>query len=242
MEAEQDKQRCLPPLRAGKYESRDGHHDRKSQVVPQHVVIFREPRQRMRRAACEQLRDDSQSVQIRRYACQRDRGPFSSPKAAGASHGTAHKKMSDGTHISTSTSSPSTLIGYTATFAAGLCATSPVLGSYCQPCHGHITLPSSITPCPSGPPRCRHTLSMALSVPSQLATQMVLSPTTNSRASPSAGNSDFAAMRTRLAIEFVNPLCWFRGQKCRRWPPWRQSWGPCKPRIIMSTLAKYGKS
>jgi hypothetical protein len=47
---------------------------------------------------------------------------------------------------STITSLPSTFIGYTATFAFGLCAASPVFGSYCHPCHGQTILPFSIMP------------------------------------------------------------------------------------------------
>ena len=50
-------------------------------------------------------------------------------------------EMCDRAHSSTITSSPSSLSGYTATFAEELCPTSPVFGSYCQPCHGQITFP-----------------------------------------------------------------------------------------------------
>src|SRR5437588_1561137 len=97
------------------------------------------------------------------------------------------------THNSISTSPLSTFNGYTRTLAAGLCEASPVSGSHIQPCHGHTTFPPSIIPCPSGPPRCRHTLSIALMVPFTLATQTTLSPTVNSLASFSAGSSDWAA-------------------------------------------------
>src|SRR5580704_14193341 len=92
---------------------------------------------------------------------------------------------------STITSSPFTLIGYTATLAPGLCTASPVFGSHCQPCHGQTSLFPSMTPCPSGPPRCRQTLSMAVIVPFTLATQITLSPQGNSLASPSDGSSDW---------------------------------------------------
>src|ERR1017187_1889526 len=95
--------------------------------------------------------------------------------------------------VSISTSPPSTFTGYTATFAPGGPA-SPVFGSHAQPCHGQITLPPSITPSPSGPPRCRQMLSMALISPLTLATQMVLSPQGNSLASLGPGRSDCAAI------------------------------------------------
>src|SRR6266852_899322 len=101
---------------------------------------------------------------------------------------------------STSTSPLSILSGYTATFALGLCAASPVFGSHCQPCHGQTSLLPSIIPCPRGPPRCRHTLSMALIVPLTLATQMTLSPQGNSFASPSAGSSDWVVSLVKLGM------------------------------------------
>src|SRR5271167_328438 len=74
--------------------------------------------------------------------------------------------------------------------AQGLCAASPVATSHCQPCHGQTNLFPSMTPCPSGPPRCRQTLSMAVIVPFTLATHTTLSPQGNSLASPSGGSSD----------------------------------------------------
>src|SRR5271157_3069106 len=97
------------------------------------------------------------------------------------------------------TSPPSTFTGYTATFAPGGPA-SPVFGSHSQPCHGQTTFPPEITPCPSGPPRCRQMLSMALISPFTLATQTVLSPQGNSLASLIEGRSDSEAILTKLPI------------------------------------------
>src|ERR1022692_88181 len=94
--------------------------------------------------------------------------------------------------VSISTSPPSTFTGYTATFAPGGPA-SPVFGSHSQPCHGQTTFPPEITPCPSGPPRCRHTLSIALISPFTLATQTVFSPQGNSFASLRPGSSAWEA-------------------------------------------------
>src|SRR6202163_4552852 len=91
--------------------------------------------------------------------------------------------------ISISTSPPSILTGYTATLAPGVPA-SPVFGSHSHPCHGQTTFPPEITPCPSGPPRCRQALSIALISPPTLATQLVFSPQGNSLASLGAGRSD----------------------------------------------------
>src|SRR5258708_14059995 len=88
-------------------------------------------------------------------------------------------------------------MGYTASFDLGSCSTSPVLGSYSQPCHGQTSLLPSMYPWPSGPPMCRQTLSMAVITPFTLATQMVLSLTSNSLASPSAGSSDWVVSLTR---------------------------------------------
>src|SRR5208282_4426847 len=102
---------------------------------------------------------------------------------------------------SISTSPPSIFTGYTATFAPGGPA-SPVFGSHSQPCQGQTTFPPEITPWPSGPPRCRQTLSMALISPFTLATQMVLSPQGNSLASLRAGRSDSVAILTNgIAVQ-----------------------------------------
>src|SRR6185437_10776885 len=106
-------------------------------------------------------------------------------------------------YISISTSSPSTLMGYTATRKAALCPACPVCGSHSQPCQGQTTLSSRITPCPSGPPRCRQTLSMAEIVPFTLATHTTFSPTVNSRASPGSGRSDLAAMRVKGIVRLL---------------------------------------
>src|ERR1035441_2216993 len=96
---------------------------------------------------------------------------------------------------SISKSPPSTFTGYTATLAPGAPA-SPVFGSHSQPCQGQTTFPREITPWPSGPPRCRQMLSMALISPFTLATQMVLSPQGNSLASLAPGSSDWVAILT----------------------------------------------
>src|ERR1022692_1799070 len=97
--------------------------------------------------------------------------------------------------VSISTSPPSTFTGYTATFAPGGPA-SPVFGSHAHPCHGQTTFPPKIAPWPSGPPRCRQMLSMALISPFTLATQIVLSPQGNSLASLIEGSSDWVAILT----------------------------------------------
>jgi len=76
-----------------------------------------------------------------------------------------------------------------ATLAAGSCSATPVFASQAQPCQGQTTLPPSIIPCPSGPPRCGQTLSMALNVPLTLAMQMVLAAQGNSLASSGGGSS-----------------------------------------------------
>src|SRR5450755_3792373 len=106
--------------------------------------------------------------------------------------------------VSTSTSPPSTFTRYTATFAPGGPA-SPVFGSHSQPCHGQTTFPPAITPCPSGPPRCRQTLSMALISPLTLAMQIVLSPQGNSFASLTLGSSSREA--TLVNILWILAAC-----------------------------------
>src|SRR5579884_3349713 len=103
-------------------------------------------------------------------------------------------------HISTSTSSPSTLIGYTATRSDEFSSGTPVLALYCHPCHGQITLPSITMPWPSGPPRCTQTLSIADNSPSTLATQTNLPPTLNSLASPGSGRSDLLQTLVKAGI------------------------------------------
>ena len=47
---------------------------------------------------------------------------------------------------------------------------------------------------------CRHTLSIAEIVPFTFATQIVLSPSSNSFASPAGGSSDSLASRWNMAI------------------------------------------
>src|SRR5581483_10821030 len=113
-------------------------------------------------------------------------------------------------------SSPSILSEYTATLALGSMSAAPVTGSYIQPCQGHTTFPSRMTPWPSGPPRWRQTLSMAEYLPSTLATQSVLSPTVNSRASPSSGRSEVLPMRIQSGMLSVAFGFWlFRLQRLR---------------------------
>jgi hypothetical protein len=102
---------------------------------------------------------------------------------------------------STSTSQPSIFKGYTDTFAAALCPASPLTGSHCHPCHGHTTLPPSTKPCPNGPPRWRHRLSMALKVPLTLATQITFPAQENSLASFSAGSSPCAAIFVKSGMQ-----------------------------------------
>src|SRR5207302_11441343 len=86
---------------------------------------------------------------------------------------------------------------------------------HCQPCHGQTSLSPSIIPCPSGPPRCRQTLSMAEIVPFTLATQIVLSPQGNSLASPSGGSSDWVVSLVKLDMAFVP-----RDRNCRALLGW----------------------
>src|SRR5271157_5815514 len=100
------------------------------------------------------------------------------------------------------TSPPSIFTGYTATFAPGGPA-SPVFGSHSQPCHGQTTFPLEITPAPSGPPRCRQMLSMALISPFTLATQMVLPPQANSLAVLGAGRSDWVEILTNGIVGHI---------------------------------------
>src|ERR1700678_2839777 len=82
----------------------------------------------------------------------------------------------------------------------GFCVDTPVFGSQAQPCHGQTTLPPSIIPCPSGPPRCRQTLSMALKVPFTLSMQVVLPPQGNSLASSAGGSSDSLASFVKVGM------------------------------------------
>src|SRR4029077_6378458 len=108
------------------------------------------------------------------------------------------------THTSISTSPFSIFSEYTAIFTLGFCDASPVFGSHAQPCQGHTTLPPSIIPCPSGPPRCMQTLSMALKVPFTLATQMVFSPQGNSLASSAGGSSDSVVSFVKFGMGISN--------------------------------------
>src|SRR5713101_7021651 len=62
---------------------------------------------------------------------------------------------------STKISSPRTSTAQQSTPTVGFCPTLPVVTSYCHPCHGQVTIFPSMTPWPSGPPRCKQVLLMA---------------------------------------------------------------------------------
>src|ERR1700722_2989923 len=134
------------------------------------VMIKREPQKRMGGVTREQFRNDAQSVEIGSDAGQSDDCAISAVKLHAVGEDPAGEEMSDWTHtrpleasyISTSASPFSTFMGYTATFIFGFCAAAPVFGSQAQPCQGQTTLPFSMVPWPSGPPRCRQMLSIAL--------------------------------------------------------------------------------
>src|SRR5919109_3274202 len=149
--------------------------------MAEQVVILTEPIQWMSRMSRQQFGDNPNSVNIRCHACQRYRSPLATIETIGIGNQPPGQKVGDRTQSpsSTSTSLLSILMGYTFTLAAGLCTALPVLGSYCQPCQGHTSLPPSITPCPSGPPRWMQTLSIAEIVPPTFATQITFSPTVN---------------------------------------------------------------
>src|SRR5215475_9517854 len=66
--------------------------------------------------------------------------------------------------------------------------------------HGHRSFPFSITPWPSGPPRCRQTLSIAVIVPFTFAMQIILSPQGNSLASFLGGSSDSLVSLVNIAL------------------------------------------
>src|ERR1700751_3901294 len=63
-----------------------------------------------------------------------------------------------------------------------------------------MTLPFSITPSPSGPPRCKQTLSIARIVPLTFETQSIFSPQGTSFTSLTGGRSDGAPILVNSAI------------------------------------------
>jgi len=81
---------------------------------------------------------------------------------------------------------------------------SPVFGSNCQPCHGQMSLLSSILPWPRGPPQCGHTLSVTQIVPFTFAMHTVLPFATNSCALPDAGRFDLTVTLTRIPLDCVS--------------------------------------
>src|SRR5882724_686157 len=85
---------------------------------------------------------------------------------------------------------------------AGFWLILPVVTSYCHPCHGHVTTLPSITPCPSGPPRCKQVLLMAKNLPPTFARAIALPSTWNSRIVPGVISFVFAAR----AIAIVSSL------------------------------------
>lgn len=111
-----------------------------------------------------------------------------------------HPVRANAGYILTSTSSADNLTSNTSTFARGEWTATPVFTSKAQACHGQMSLPSSTMPCPSGPPRCGHTLSMAASCPFEFAMQITLPAQSASRASPGGGSSEAAITLTNSDI------------------------------------------
>src|SRR5882724_1382086 len=83
---------------------------------------------------------------------------------------------------------------------AGFWLILPVVTSYCHPCHGHVTTLPSITPCPSGPPRCRQVLLMAKNLPPTFARAIALPSTWNSRIVPGVISFVFAARANAMVL------------------------------------------
>src|SRR5437870_12104810 len=80
----------------------------------------------------------------------------------------------------------------------------PVVTSYCQPCHGQVTIAPSSSPSPSGPPRWRQVLSIAWNAPPTLTSAICLPPASThfpvpGGTSPTAATLTKFAMRRRLA-------------------------------------------
>src|SRR5947207_332051 len=75
----------------------------------------------------------------------------------------------------------------------------PVVTSYCQPCHGQVTIAPSSSPSPSGPPRWRHVLSIAWNAPPTLKSAICLPPASTHFPVP-GGTSPTAATLTKFAM------------------------------------------
>src|ERR1043166_4946182 len=113
---------------------------------------------------------------------------------------------------STNTSSPSIITSYRVRRLEHLAGPSPVLGSKRHRCHGQTILPSSILPCPRGPPQCRQVLSVAYMLSSTFATHSILPDAMNSFTLPRSGNSDLTAILISImlglsAVSIVSGSC-----------------------------------
>src|SRR6266478_5963368 len=75
----------------------------------------------------------------------------------------------------------------------------PVVTSYCQPCHGQVTIAPSSSPSPSGPPRLRQVLSIAWNAPPTLKSAICLPPASTHFPVP-GGTSPTAATLTKFAM------------------------------------------
>src|SRR2546425_1002678 len=75
----------------------------------------------------------------------------------------------------------------------------PVVTSYCQPCHGQVTIAPSSSPSPSGPPRWRQVLSIAWNAPPTLKSAICLPPASTHFPVP-GGTSPTAATLTKFAM------------------------------------------
>src|SRR5213593_1491332 len=85
----------------------------------------------------------------------------------------------------------------------------PVVTSYCQPCHGQVTIAPSSSPSPSGPPRWRQVLSIAWKAPPTLKSAICLPPASTHFPVP-GGTSPTAATFTKFAMRR------FSGTRSRR--------------------------
>src|SRR5438128_186977 len=75
----------------------------------------------------------------------------------------------------------------------------PVVTSYCQPCHGQVTIAPSSSPSPSGPPRWRQVLSIAWNAPPTLKSAICLPPASTHFPVP-GGTSPTAATFMKFAM------------------------------------------
>jgi hypothetical protein len=108
--------------------------------------------------------------------------------------------------ISMYTSAPLIVSSYVGTFTPAFRVVSPVLGSNSQPCQGQRSLPFSSVPCPSGPPQCGHTLSMAYNSPSRFTTQTSLPSTKTSITLPHSGKSDLVSFTDSIGSTYTSHL------------------------------------